>query len=729
MEIDRRTVVLAPVCWLLLAAVLVGLDIPVLRPLVVGAYVLTVPGFVAASCLTVEGDATDATTLCALSVVLSLAWLVAATIALTLIGASLVALLVLSTLWIALLSPRVRPVRVDVDRSRRESVALGAIVSAVAGYVATPHLLSARVTLSSHGALHSAITYSVVRGNVPPTHPGLAYEPYTAYYWSYHVLLAGLTETMNVAPVVASLVLNLLSIAGVLLLLVRLCRERIGLTRTEGLVAALVPVWGLATIEPPLRYLLGYEPSGLVAWSNRIDPFLGKFVHISGFPLGVFLFTGMLCFLFRGTYDDGSSRRPWVGFVVAGVLLFHVHTTTALFAFLCLGAVTAAATWSDLRSARRARERSASSFDVRFVPGPGVRSLARSDLRWRPFAAWLLVGVGCLPFFVLLRSTGATDGSIHLFAGGRATLPVPGIGPVALEGPHVQHLANARNVVLPFAVVGPFAALGYLRLRKRRAAETRGVAVVAAVLAALGTVVTLEDANQYKAAYLLLVPVVPLAAVGLYRVFDRAGSIRPLLVAVFVAILLFNPLSVLWVEYVHSPWATDDNYEFEGADVRLSDEAPVDPAAFEWIDEETSDESAILVSEAIYDDLEYQPGGARTVMIASALAERDLYYATYELPEHLVPATADPARKKEAERAFSCDGVGDVSFSDLEGPLYVVVPADSGGGTCDLYRAFVESPRWTLEMSGTQVGVFEYDPPASSTATTPGSRETTSGRR
>ncbi|WP_247002760.1 hypothetical protein [Halosolutus gelatinilyticus] len=694
MMLSRRELFAASAVWLLFAALCAVVDAPYLRPVVVGSYLLVVPGLSTLLAIAPESPRIEITVLGAVSVVFSLAWIAVATTLLAIGDVPLGYLFPLSGLWIAVLSPRIRSVAPKIEYTRSEGAAIGAIVLAVVVALVVPHFRSARVSLSAHGALHSSMAYSVVHGAIPPVHPGFAYEPYTAYYWTYHVLLAGLSETMGIVPVYGSLVLTWFSMAAILALLYRLARDSFGLSPRAAGVAMVGPVWAMSTVVPIVERLLGIEVRGTILLPGRIGLFVEKFLTISGFPLGLFLFATMTVLLFRalseGTENE-ASRVTWAGFVAAAVLLFHVHTSTAVFAFPALGIATLVA----VLDRYRARERS--DLDL------GWTAFRPPDREWLPIGSWIAIGLCCLPFFYALVSAGETGDSIRLLAEGRRAF-----GPVTLEGPHAQYLRNACNFAVPFLVAGPLAAIGYRSLRSRHPREARVLAALALAIAAAGIVVTLPDANQYKAAYMLAVPIAPLAAVGLVRVADRLGPVRPVLALAFVAILIFNPIAFLVTGPLASPLADDHNYEFEETDVRLSGSAPYDPAPFEWVAENASTESSIVVSPSVYDELAYQPANVQTELIVAALTERPLYYAHRELPAHLLPADAAP-RGRDVDRLLACEGEA-AQFADREGPLYAIVTTGENERGCDLHGELEDSDRWTRRAGGESIGVFEFTP-------------------
>ncbi len=617
-----------------------------------------------------------------LSVVFSLAWLAIITAVFTVLGIPLWFILPASGVWLALLSFRDQSVTLETDYTRGEAIGIVVFTLGVLLALIVPHLVSHRVSLSAHGSFHSSITYSILKGNIPPMNPGLAHERLIAHYWVYHILLAGLTKTLNIVPVFASLFLSWISIALTFPLLFRLAKKRFGLSTRVAALGMTAPIWSMSTIVPAFHYLLGIDLRATILVPHRVGVFIDKFLTISGFPLGVFLFVSMLVLLFEIFFEEQSSELSWVGFIVAATLLFHVHTTTAFFAFSSLGITTIFAIWNRTRSRRI------------------------TDLDWTPLLLWVPVGILCLPFLYLLLTAGQVH-SVQLTASQKQAF-----GPISLSGPYVQYLANARNFAIPLLVAIPLSAFGYLRLVSRRPDETRVLGALSVSVLLFGIFFTLRDNNQYKAAYLLVLPLAPLAAVGLDTIYQRSQSTRPILTVLFLAVLLFNPLSHVWAASVTSPWASDHNYEFHGTDVELSNSAPLDPAVFKWVSQNTAPDSSLIVSNGVYDRLDYQKSSINTYMIVGAMTRRNLYYAWHELPSHLLPPDS-ASRAREVDRIRSCNDDVLRNAGD-DHPLYFLVTTDGKSQDCNLYRFLDRSDDWKLRTTGDDIGVFEYVPPSDS---------------
>ncbi len=112
------------------------------------------------------------------------------------------------------------------------------------------HRVSPRSLIGFHGLTHTAITYSVLDGDLPPDNPLAAGLP-LPYYWVYHVMLAGVVHVTGFPPVVAAETINLLVAVCLTLVLIGLGRWLVG--RPSGALLGLaIALFGVNPLGPLL---------------------------------------------------------------------------------------------------------------------------------------------------------------------------------------------------------------------------------------------------------------------------------------------------------------------------------------------------------------------------------------------------------------------------------------------------------------------------------------------
>ena len=130
---------------------------------------------------------------------------------------------------------------------------------------------------SFHGFVHTAITYQISNGAVPPGHPFLAGQP-LFYHWGFHFLGAGVSALLRISPFWAFAAINTASLFFAGILIYMLSSLLIKDSRANAL-SVVVCIWGITplptetllplplvrtTIYPILKYCnLNAVPSGL----------------------------------------------------------------------------------------------------------------------------------------------------------------------------------------------------------------------------------------------------------------------------------------------------------------------------------------------------------------------------------------------------------------------------------------------------------------------------------
>ncbi|MBN1512113.1 MAG: hypothetical protein JXB13_08870 [Phycisphaerae bacterium] len=138
--------------------------------------------------------------------------------------------------------------------SRRPTVAALAVGLGLACLVVAIHRANARSLVGFHGVTHSAIAFSVLQGHIPPENP-LAVGLDLPYYWAYHLLLAGVARLLTWPPVYAAELINVATVIGMSLLVVRVGRWLLGSLR-GGLIAL---AFALFAVNPLGPIFLAYQ--------------------------------------------------------------------------------------------------------------------------------------------------------------------------------------------------------------------------------------------------------------------------------------------------------------------------------------------------------------------------------------------------------------------------------------------------------------------------------------
>ena len=552
---------------------------------------------------------------------------------------------------------------------RQERLSYALIFVFVILYTGAHHWGNPRVTLAWHGAFHSTIVYNIIQTGVPPMHPAFTWEP-IRYYWPFHALLALFSTAFDTAPPVVNVGLNIFTALGILVVIRDVTDQVAGHSWRANIAAGLTILFGLTIIEPLFQFGLHFTP-----WDNRVSTFLHKFMGVGAFSLALFL-TACLLFLFIQIVRKRDWRRDGVLFVVTAALLFLVHATTAFFAFAGL----AVASLGDI-----ARRRSSDN---------SWRSVA---LRWG--SVWGSGAVLSLPFFLHIQSIGVDNTAISILPPDLSTI----------ESILFAYLLNLANLGAAYLVLSPVILVGLWEVWRRRESLTEAslMALSAIAIGAVGLFVFMPADNQYKAAYVLLLPLAPISAIGSRWVFAhvKRARARQLLALGLVVVVLTTPVAVLWVDILSQPRMSNDRYAFDGSGITYSESAEFDPGVFEWLQTETPPDSAVVFAPQLYERSEYEI--ASTEMIFAAASQRSLFYGSDAFyPERLFYAEADE-RRGIRDRLVRCQTDKSVPSQLLQGPLYVVISQDQGE-ECDLVTEYEQNTSWHRVTGSDQLIVFRY---------------------
>ena len=509
-------------------------------------------------------------------------------------------------------------------------------------------LQNTRLQMSFHGFLHSAYTYQIVNGVVPPENPLLPGHPANDY-WLFHALLAALVHSLRVAPPLMAFIVNLIALTASALLIAGMLRGlRLwptsplakGLTmlfvlfglNLIGLMNALGNGSGLS--DPDLAHMIhigGARSAGL----------FGKFLNFNGFPLGIAFF--LLALSSGLQLTKRIDAWPLAGFAcgLLGAVAFHV--TTGAFALATLPAAVV--------------------ISMLLIRHPWKLSLTRRKIA-------LIMGAIVVPMFLLGHYVLVTAAALN-----DSTQIDP------LNATNVARLSPLMAPLMPLFVLGVVHAF---RERRRDLLMLSVTTVSGAVLACA---LVLPGGNQYKFDYLSALPmaVVALAGWRALRSSERTWLPRLAVLAATLAIALTLGNQVyMGLAYMDSSFASNDSMGYEGPDVVG---AGTRAEAWEWL-RENAPADAIVVLPVINKDnagvlaiSQRLPYVLRGAIYTSGYPE---FEERTDRVEHLYSERTSPAFKRGV--------IADIR-RDIDGrPLFVAVsPAQSGavsGSALGLERVF-----------------------------------------
>ena len=451
---------------------------------------------------------------------------------------------------------RDRGARTDLDARARAAMLLPC-VALLPGLVAL--LTSPRLQMSFHGYLHSSYVYQALEGNFPPENPLLADTPANDY-WLFHVLLAGISHVLRVAPPVAAMFVNFLALGASLGAIFWLLRTTESLPRHPfaKTCAALVVLFGAnlaGGVHAGVAALAG-EPAGdpigistmVMSGAARSAGLFPKFLNFNGFPLGIAFFLLAL----GGTVNAVRRATPAAILCavtgVLGALAFHV--TTGIFA---LGVLPAAAVIACLTARRK----------------PDW-ALSRRD-------AVLVLVLGTAALVILLFYVRDLAGAL---------------GPSASVD--MWNPANLRRFLGVTYPLWPFFVLGAATAFRNRRVEAATLSCVGVLGALAACITVLPDGNQYKFDYLANIAIALVALVGLRDLLTRGPALARVarsVATIGVALVLANVL-VQGIAYGRSDLAAQDTLAYDG--VNVVGDGP-NSGAWEWIAANTSPDAVVVV--------------------------------------------------------------------------------------------------------------------------------------
>ena len=431
----------------------------------------------------------------------------------------------------------------------------------VPGIVAV--LGSPRLQMSFHGFLHSAYTYEIMNGLVPPDNPLLPGHPANDY-WLYHVLLGGLAHSLRIAPPLVSILLNMVALVVSAFLLAWILR-RLGLWPTNALAKGLVVLVVLFALnlfgiihtlgfEPPTDRVTFGEPSltGLAyVGGARSAGLFGKFLNFNGFPLGIaFFLLALTCGVRLTRRVDAFSLAGFAAGLL-GALVFHA--TTGAFG---LGVLPVALAISTLA-----------------FRSPIERSISRRTLV--TIGAPIVFALIILAHYVLSAANALNDATqLDVF--------------------------NGRNFARFFVLTGPlipFFVLGFRDAVRKGRRDLLMLSLAAVGGGILACVLVLAGGNQYKFDYLAALPMALVAVAGWWRVRESrrkwvSGTALGV-AACSVSLVIGNQLYT-GIAYLTSSYATDKTLAYDGPNVVASEPGGMTDA-WEWLRANSPKDSIVLL--------------------------------------------------------------------------------------------------------------------------------------
>jgi hypothetical protein len=410
--------------------------------------------------------------------------------------------------------------------------------------------------ISFHGVLHAGLVAQIFAGVVPPENPALAGEP-LEFYWLYHWLLAVLTQLDGFSILLHGPWLSALSLfvyVGESALLARRflgARDAAAAALALGFVANLC--FPLVFAAQAARHGLPDAPFwpfsilqvGWLAGDPRLLTTFGKFLAVSGFPVGLALWAVLL--------DELTPRpdhRPRAAVLLLGLWgTIALHTTTALAVFPALAA-------------------------AHFALGPPGRGRPWGRGFWRhngPTAAVFAAAV-LLAAPYLLSVTGGSQGAAVLQP------PRPGVLRYNLAG-----LATSATPLLPL--------VAFAAWRGWREPAVRFLVATTAVLLVAGVLLELPDNNQYKILHVAALP----GGALLFWILGRGGALagaRRVAFAATVALCLAGH-AIAVAAHLATPSSRRSNFTGEGGYLAEPGQPALD-GALHWLRSHSPGDAAVV---------------------------------------------------------------------------------------------------------------------------------------
>lgn len=168
---------------------------------------------------------------------------------------------------------------------------------------------------SSHGFMHAGIVYEILNGNIPPLNPLLARMP-LLWPWGYHFLAAVFVKILNVSPAWAFVIINVLSLQGIVFLVYRISKLIIKDQRAN-VLSVIISIFAVSFVTSDIQNL--FEQYLGVFVDSKITPVFSRFTNSSGVPLGLlfyllFIYTVLLIF-----YKTEKWRRLLIVLLISVV--------------------------------------------------------------------------------------------------------------------------------------------------------------------------------------------------------------------------------------------------------------------------------------------------------------------------------------------------------------------------------------------------------------------------
>jgi len=454
-----------------------------------------------------------------------------------------------------------------------KNLVLGLIpyLTLVPGFTAL--LLSTRVQLSVHGGFHTGYIFQILHGFSPPENvvlPGYGAN----IYWLYHALLAVFSYIYNIAPPLASAVVNLGGLIGALYW-IRKSIGMIALNNKNSLITSfysLLVLFGASLFGAIhvlvtniirgklnlhiLFYPLQYDGM-LLDGDKRLLTLLKKFLNFNGTSLGILYFAfciyiSLLILKKRLT----TKRILLLAIAISGALIFH--TISGLFAL----AIIPLSLLISLIYAER-------------------KNLV--DYLYNTKAIeWLFLLITCFILFAPVFH--------HIYLGSKALPKNSQVGTSIFY--NIESILSTVYPLLPLSILGV-----YVKYRK-----LSGIILFISAVSILGYILSiileLPGDNQYKFIFSSTIAVSILSVIGLdYLYYNLKGNLRLAGKTVFYitfVILAFNIMSVGF-SYLNSSKYEDTFYYTKDKEILLKDGFDKYNDVYNWIRDNTPSNTIVIM--------------------------------------------------------------------------------------------------------------------------------------
>jgi hypothetical protein len=167
--------------------------------------------------------------------------------------------------------------------------------------------------ISFHGFLHSAISYRILAGGIPPFDPLFAETP-LLYPWAHHAVVAAFSRATGLSPASWFVAINVLALGATLATVYAVCASLFR-DRTTAIFGAALALYGLASL--PIAAVFGLFPA--IELETRLIP-IQKYASTNSNALGFWFYSMGLLALVRLSDRGNLPTRRSLAALFAAVL-------------------------------------------------------------------------------------------------------------------------------------------------------------------------------------------------------------------------------------------------------------------------------------------------------------------------------------------------------------------------------------------------------------------------